>query len=211
MEIEKLPSGSYRLRQRVDGQRYSVTIDHKPSKKEAIELLAEVMKDVVVDKTSFRAAANKYISIKENVLSPRTVREYKLYIDRLPEWFTSMQVSSMSADTVQQCVNELALNFSPKTVRSLHGFLSAVLRRARPHMTLNTTLPKLQKKSLYIPKKEDLKAILEVAEGTQYYIPIRLGCYGLRRGEICALELSDLTDDNVLHITKDLVQTSKGE
>ena len=211
MEIEKLPSGSYRLRQRVNGQRYSVTVDHKPSQKEAIELLAEVMKDVVVDKASFRSAANKYISLKENILSPRTVREYKLYIDRLPEWFTSMNVSSMSADTVQQCVNELALGYSPKTVRSLHGFVSAVLRRARPHLTLNTTLPKLQKKSPYIPKKEDLKAILEVAEGTQYYIPIRLGCYGLRRGEICALELSDLTDDNVLHITKDLVQTSKGD
>ena len=46
MEIEKLPSGSYRIRQRYNGQRYSVTVDHKPSNKEALELLAEVMKDV---------------------------------------------------------------------------------------------------------------------------------------------------------------------
>ena len=98
MEIERLPSGSYRIRQRYNGQRYSVTVDHKPSNKEALELLAEVMKDVVADKSSFTAAAEKYISLKANILSPRTVREYKLYPARLPDWFRRMPVSQITAD-----------------------------------------------------------------------------------------------------------------
>ena len=211
MEIEKLPSGSFRIRQMYEGKRYSVTVDHKPSKKEALELLAEKMKGSAVDKGSFRAAASKYISMKENILSPRTVREYMLYPDRLPEWFVNMSVSQIEVNTVQLCVNELALKYSPKTVRSLHGFISAVLGRFKPDLVLKTTLPKLPDKTPHIPDKDDLRQILEIAEGTQYYIPIRLGCYGLRRGEICALEHSDLTEDNVLHITKDLVQNSKGE
>ena len=100
--------------------------------------------------------------------------------------------------------------YSPKTVRSLHGFISAVLKRARPHLALNTTLPKLPKNEPYIPKKEDLQAILALAENTQYSIPLKLACYGLRRGEICALEITDLDAQDVIHITKDLVQDEKG-
>lgn len=210
MQIEKLPSGSYRVRQQYNKKLFSVVVDHKPSQKEAVELLAELMKDVVVDKSSFSAAADRYIELKANILSPRTIREYELLPKRLPEWFQRMNVSQITADSVQQCINELAASCSPKTVRSLHGFISAVLKRARPHLMLNTTLPKLQKKEPYIPKKEDLQAILKEAEGTQYSIPIRLACYGLRRGEICALEISDLDASDVIHITKDLVQDSSG-
>ena len=208
MQIEKLPSGSYRVRQQYNKKLYSVVIDHKPTQKEALELLSELMKDDVVDPSAFSSAAERYIKLKANILSPRTIREYELLPKRLPEWFQRMSVSQITADSVQQCINELSASCSPKTVRSLHGFISAVLKRARPHLMLNTTLPKLQKKEPYIPKKEDLQAILKEAEGTQYSIPIRLACYGLRRGEICALEISDLDASDVIHITKDLVQDS---
>lgn len=210
MQIEKLPSGSYRVRQQYNKKLYGVVIDHKPTQKEAMELLSELMKDDVVDPSSFSAAAERYIKLKANILSPRTIREYEMMPKRLPEWFQRVNVAQITADTVQQCINELAASCSPKTVRSLHGFISAVLKRARPHLMLNTTLPKLQKKEPYIPKKEDLQAILKEAENTQYSIPIRLACYGLRRGEICALEISDLDASDVIHITKDLVQDSSG-
>ena len=210
MQIEKLPSGSYRVRQQYNKKLYSVVIDHKPTQKEAMELLSELMKDDVVDPSAFSSAAERYIKLKANILSPRTIREYELLPKRLPEWFQRMSVSQITADSVQQCINELSASCSPKTVRSLHGFISAVLKRARPHLMLNTTLPRLQKKEPYIPKKEDLQAILKEAENTQYSIPIRLACYGLRRGEICALDISDLDASDVIHITKDLVQDSSG-
>ena len=210
MQIEKLPSGSYRIRQQYNKKRYDVVVDHKPSQKEAVELLAEIMKDATVDKSSFEAAAGRYVELKANILSPRTIREYKLLPARLPDWFRRLPVSQISADVVQQVINELAASCSPKTVRSLHGFISAVLKRSRPHLQLNTTLPKLPKKEPYIPKKEDLQAILKAAEGSPYSIPIRLACYGLRRGEICALELSDLDASDVVHVSKDLVQDASG-
>ena len=211
MTIEQRGPNSWRIKQLVGGEWYRVTVDHKPSKKEAIELMAEAMRTGErTERGSFKAACEKYISIKSNVLSPRTVREYKLYPARLPEWFQSCQVQTMTAADVQKCINELARDHSPKTVRTIHGFISAVLKVARPGLMLRTTLPKLQKKEPYIPKKEDLAKILKEAEGTQYSIPLRLACYGLRRGEICALELSDLDDKNVVHITKDLVQDPSG-
>ena len=149
--------------------------------------------------------------MKANIWSPRTVREYELYPSRLPVWFQKAEIRNLTPSDVQMCVNELSRTLSPKTVRSLHGFISAVLGNARPDLTLRTTLPKLQKKDPYIPKKEDLRLILKEAEKTQYYIPLRLACYGLRRGEVCALEISDLDKKNVIHVTKDLVQTSSGQ
>lgn len=210
MTIDRLPSGSYRIRQTYNGKAYSRTIDHKPTQKEALQIMAEALEGSE-RKGSFAFTAEHYIESKANVLSPRTVREYKLYPARLPEWFNKLPVSLISTNDVQKCINELSGTLKPKTVRCLHGFISAVLGFARPNLTLKTTLPKVQKREPYIPKKEDLKRILEASEGTQYNIAIRLACYGLRRGEICALELKDLDDKNVIHITKDLVQNPSGE
>ena len=78
MQIEKLPSGSYRVRQQYNKKLYGVVIDHKPTQKEAMEILSELMKDDVVDPSSFSSAAERYIKLKANILSPRTIREYEL-------------------------------------------------------------------------------------------------------------------------------------
>ena len=195
----------------VEGKRYRVTVDHKPTQREALQLIAGLLQqDQGAVKGSFNAAAADYIKLKDKILSPRTVREYRLYPQRLPEWFQKAEIRALTPSDVQSCINELSRTLSPKTVRSLHGFISAVLGNARPGLTLRTTLPKMQKKEPYIPKKDDLRRILAEAENTQYYIPLRLACYGLRRGEICALEITDLDKKNVIHVTKDLVQTSSG-
>lgn len=40
MKIEKLPSGSYRIRKMYKGKTYAVITDYKPTQKEAITLMA---------------------------------------------------------------------------------------------------------------------------------------------------------------------------
>lgn len=210
MTIEKLPSGKYRIVQMHEGKRYRVTVDYKPTKIEAMQLITEAMEGCDV-KGSFKAAANDYIESKRNILSPRTIREYEFYPKRLPEWFVKMTVGQITQTEVQRVVNEIAKDKSAKYVRNLHGFISAVLGLANPKLTLKTTLPRKEKTEPYIPSKNDFKRLLEASEGTEYHIPIQLAFYGLRRGEICALEITDLSDDNVIHVTKDLVQASSGE
>lgn len=49
-----------------------------------------------------------------------------------------------------------------------------------------------EKKSEYIPSAEDVKRIFAEVKGTRYEVPLSLAALGLRRSEICALELSDL-------------------
>lgn len=56
----------------------------------------------------------------------------------------------------------------------------------------------------YIPSDEDVRRVLECARGTEYEIPLVLACYGMRRSEICALEVDDIKDD-VVTINKAVV------
>ena len=44
MKIEKLKSGSYRIRKMYKGLVYSVVVDYKPTQKEALILLAHELK-----------------------------------------------------------------------------------------------------------------------------------------------------------------------
>lgn len=190
-------------------------VDKKPSEKEANLLIAELInsKTPSGNKTKFTVACEEYVESKRNVLSPRTVREYKLNPKRLPEWFTELQIKDITQLEVQKCINELAEDLSPKTVRTLHGFISAVLKASKSDLVLTTTLPQKVKKEPYIPTKEEVKKILEYTKenNPMFYVPIYLASYGLRRSEILALTIEDIDDDNIVHINKALVENEDNQ
>lgn len=206
MKIEKLPSGSYRIRKMYKGKTYTVVTEYKPTQKEALQLLAAEL-DKIHTKSehfTFRAASEKYIETKSNVLSPRTIKEYKETPDRLSDSFNKLLISDITQQDIQIEINLLAKDRSPKTVRNYHAFISAVIGNFRPDMRIHTTLPQKIKSESYIPSDDDIKRILACAQNTKYEIPIALACYGLRRSEICALTIDDLEDD-MLHISKAMV------
>lgn len=207
MKIEKLPSGSYRIRKMYKGKTYTVITDYKPTQKEALQLLAEKLDKAPTAKSehlTFRAASEKYIEIKSNVLSPRTIKEYAETPSRLSDSFNELLISDITQQDIQKEINTLAKTKSPKTVRNYHGFISAVISVFRPDMKIYTTLPQKRKSEPYIPSDDDVKCILDCAKGTVYEIPIVLACYGLRRSEICALTIDDVDGDTV-SINKALV------
>ena len=207
MKIEKLPSGSYRIRKMYKGQMYTVVFDYKPTQKEAVQAMATEL-DKVQEKhrnMTFEIAAREYIESKRNVLSPSTIRGYDSIIKCISPSFLDKNIHDLTALDIQTEINKLSKNRSPKTIRNHHGFISAVLGTFCPNLKLNTTLPQKVKKEPYIPSDEDIKKILERAAGTEYEIPIILACNGMRRSEICALTLDDI-DGDVVSITKALVQ-----
>ena len=207
MKIEKLPSGSYRIRKMYKGQTYTVIFDCKPTQKEAMKAMAAELDKVQTkhESMTFKVAAEEYIETKKNVLSPSTIRGYESIIKQLPKKFLSENVHDITALDVQSEINRMAKDHSPKTVRNHHGFISAVLGVFCPNLKLTTTLPQKLKQEPYIPSDEDIRKVLDYAKGTEYEIPIILACYGLRRSEICALTLGDI-DGDIVNITKAKVQ-----
>ncbi|MCR5255983.1 MAG: site-specific integrase [Acetatifactor sp.] len=204
MTIEKLKGNKWRAVIMKDGKRYRITYDYKPQKKQAEADLYELISkdgDVSNKGMTFKTASASYVDMKRNVLSPNTVRDYSLMCNRLPEWFVNTKIDSITQVTINKVINDLSLRLSPKTIRNVHGFISAVLGTFRPNMKIYTTLPQKRKNEVYIPTDNEVKQLIKYFEGTAFYIPIILGCYGMRRGEICALLPSDIEGD-VVHITK---------
>lgn len=214
MKIEKLPSGSYRIRKMYKGHTYTVIFDYKPTQKEAMQAMAKeldkVQGDVKQAGMTFQAAANQYIESKRNVLSPSTIRGYSIIINQLPKPFMEKNVHDITSMDVQAEINRTAKKCSPKTARNYHSFISAVLGAFCPNLKLNTTLPQKVKNEPYIPSDGDIREILCYAKGTEYEIPIALACYGLRRSEICALTLEDIQGD-IVRVNKAKVQNEKRE
>lgn len=203
MKIEKLPSGSFRIRKMYQGKTYTVVTDYKPTQKEALQLLAAELDKVQESKKrmTFKTAAEQYIETKENVLSPSTIREYTGTVKRLSADFVDKNLSDITAVDIQKEINLHAKTKSSKTVRNYHGFISSVLKTFRPNLTISTTLPQKKKSEPYIPTDEDVKQVIQASVGTNYEIAIMLACYGMRRSEICALTLDDI-NGNIVTINK---------
>ena len=157
MKIEKLPSGSYRIRKMYKGQMYTVTFDTKPTQKEAVQAMAAELDKVQKKRTSmtFQDAAEDYIASKRNVLSPSTIRGYKSCMGSLSKKLTEENVYDITALDIQSEINHL-------------GFISAVLGVFYPNLKLCTSLPQKVKNEPYIPSDSDIKRILDCAKGTEY-------------------------------------------
>lgn len=143
MKIEKLPSGSYRIRKMYKGQTYSIVFDHKPTQKEALQAISAELDKIKTkyDRLTFLGAAGEYVEMKRNVLSPKTVKEYTEMPKRFPAWFNNLPLAEITQVDINRIVNELAKSKAPKTVRNYHGLISAILGTFRPDMKIYTKLP----------------------------------------------------------------------
>ena len=209
MKIEKLPSGSFRVRKMSKGKMYTLIFDHKPSAKEVTIALAEKMQDDTPKvKGTFEHYALEYIETRNNVLSPSTSYTYRKLVKALSESFKSMNLYDIGQTEVQKEINEYSVKHAPKSVRSLHGFIATVLGIYRPQLVLKTTLPQKIEKETYLPTDEDIKRILDYSEGTEDHVGFQLGVLSLRRSEICALSMDDL-NGNELHVHRNKVWDNK--
>ena len=209
MTIDKLPSGSYRIRHTENKKTYSMTVPYKPSTHEAFTLIQNKINHTNVNAMTFREAAVEYVESKKNVLSPSSVRNYNSIIKNLPEQFLNTDIHAIDELTVQKLINKYASDHKPKTVHNLCGFVLSVLRLFLPKMDISVTLPQKQRQERYTPSTEDVMRIVEASKNTPYSIPIRLACLGLRNSEICALTIFDLKDDR-LTINKACVRSENG-
>lgn len=203
MKAEKLSTNSYRVRKTYKGQRYDVYFDHEPDDKEIMEVVLEKLNegDFGAVKGTFESCCDKYIEIKRNVISPSTVAGYKKLKSYISEGFKSKKILSITQVDIQDEINNFAVGHSPKYVRNLHGFISAVLKTFRPSMNIHTTLPQKRKFAHNLPTTEGVKMILEASQGSPYHIAFQLAVLGLRRSEICGVTIDDI-NGNILTIDK---------
>lgn len=201
--LTQLPSGSYRYRKMIDGVNVSITFDHEPSEKEVTIAVSKELKEAEnkVPRSSFGKCCERYIESKRPVLSPSTIRAYYSIVGALSDDLKITDINDIEQIDVQNEISDYAISHSPKSAANMHGLISAVIKMFRPTMQLTTTLPQRVKYEPYTPSAVEIKQILDTSKGTRYSVPFQLGVLGMRRSEICALDLSDL-DGNELKISK---------
>ena len=204
MTIDKLPSGSYRVRETIDGKRYTVTFKKKPNSVE----IAKAFKDKGRGKRkgTFLEAAETYIAAKESTLSPATIRAYKAYLRNIPDDFVNLKLAEVDSLAVQKVINSYT-EHSPKYMRNVYGFIRAVVALFDAQAIINVSIPQTALKRDVRPSTDDIKRILKEAEGTMFEVALWLAVYGLRRSEQICLTEDDL-NGNILTINKAMVQDS---
>lgn len=145
-------------------------------------------------------AIDDYIALRSAVLAPSTVREYKRSRKKDLQNLMDKKIASITQEDIQSEINLESLTHSPKTVRNMHGLLTAVFGVYRPDFNIHTKLPEKIRPTLYIPSDDDVCKLMDAVAGTALEIPVLLAAFGpMRRSEICALD-SDHVQGNIVHV-----------
>lgn len=231
MEARKLPSGSWRCRVyshtedvlQPDGSTKqkkvykSFTSDDTSAKgKRKCEKMAAEWAENKEQRPkntdiTFGEALDEYINLRSSVLSPGTIREYKRSRKRDLQGLMNMSLNKITQNDIQKEINKEALNHSPKSVKNMHGLVSAVFDVYRPDFKLKTKLPEKVRPKINIPSEKDIKTLLDVVKNTDMEIPVLLAAFGpMRRGEICALD-SDHINGNIVHVEYSIALNENNE
>lgn len=206
---KKLPSGAWRV------QVYSHTENGKRKyesftawSKSEVELLAAEYKANkkrrVQSDLTVAEAIDGYITSKEGVLSPATIRGYRRMQRNNYDEINSAKIKRLTSEQLQLFVSTKSRQLGPKSVQNIYGLLSASLGLYQPDTSYRVTLPAKPKKRPTSPSEEAVKELLAAASPIMKTC-ILLGIRGMREGEISALKYEDVKD-GIAHIHADMVQ-----
>ena len=213
--VDQLPSGKYRVRKMINGKRQSLLFDAPPTQRDVLLATNELLNEVPGAnlKGTFLDYADKYIKAKENILSASTIVGYRATLRGIPDHFTSLPLKDITQYTLTALVNDMARSVSPKTVYNRHGLIVSVLHEFRPEFVIRTKLPRKVQKDIYTPGDEEVATLFSYIDNSprlkKYWVPLYLASLGLRRSEIGALTIADLSEDNILTINKAKVKNIK--
>ena len=203
MKVEKTKSGKYRIRVIIgheDGKPIRKSFTHHDRKH--LLSIAHSYADAHRDsrRVTVGQAMDAFIRAKKPVLSPSTIRAYTSLAKTLKaEHGCFCALSDVSSRDYQALINSLVKKGnSPKTIRNINGFLSAVLKYHGERLPV-VNLPQRVKPDIHIPDEQTIKNLYDQVKGTRLEVPLALAVFGLRRSEICALSPDDVTG-NIVHI-----------
>lgn len=212
---KKTPSGMWKVRvyshTDAEGKQHLKAFT-APTKAEAEAMAAEFTgrtdrashQDLTV-----KEALDAYISAKEGVLSPSTIRGYrqmeKLYYDQIGR----KRIQRITSADAQVWVSDLAGKVSSKTVSNVYGLFTATLAFFAPSRILRVKLPQKKRRRVYAPSSEQVQALYKAASPNLKRAIALEAFASMRRSEACALVYGDI-QDGIAHVHRDLVRGVHG-
>ena len=193
-KAKKMSSGNYFIRLRLDGQDITVT---RPTEKEAIHA-AQLIKsehlngkklDACGAKPTLSKAIDEYIAMRSNVLSPATIRGYRI-IQR--NRFQSVMDSRIDhIYSWQSVINNEARLCSAKTLKNAFLFIRSVLKEYGVD-TGKVQLPQVMITPREFLDPDQISVFLNAVKGKDCEMAALLALHSLRRSELLALEKSSV-------------------
>ena len=204
MKPRRLPSGAWNCRVMIDGQSYSFThADKKTVVRMASDFADEYRRKM--DNPTLLERMREYVAENEERLSPSTVRSYNGMIRMIEERTPRIANKRLSAITEQDVSDIVRPLRTLKTKRNYVNFVHACTGKSAGKLT------GVSSKRVHVPTELEVKGLLQIFRNTELEVPIMLAAYGgLRRGEICALRMSDI-DGDFVHVSKAVVRDQLGE
>lgn len=177
---------------------------------QAAQFMAEKDRKKRPENLTVKEAFEKYIKLKENVLSETTLRGYETIMNNQISDIENIPLRKISQEDVQRWVNLLSLRLAPKTVKNAYGLFTSVMGLFFPDMHFKTTLPQPKDYEYYTPSDEDIVKLISYIQGTELEKAVLLAAFGsLRRGEVCGLEKQDIKG-NSIRVANTRVRGRKG-
>ena len=198
MKPEKLKSGNWRCKVFIgtdpNGKKLFKSIT-APTKKEALAKAAELACNESVREYSKKTVGyciDAYISDKESELSPHTAYGYRRMALYRYDLIRDIPLSEFNSRDVQRFISHMS-GLSEKSKKNALGLLTAALRYfEKPIDTYNIKIGKDKKQKVKTPTHEQVAELLQT-DDEKLRMAIALGALcGLRRGEIFALQKSNI-------------------
>ena len=214
-EPTKLASGSWTVRVMIDGQRISIT---KPTKKACIAEAAALKtglkkKRRAPDNITLQQAYKDHIEKNEVLWSPSTLAGYTRLKKNTFQDLMPYQLKNITIPMIQKEINLMKRQKkSPKYISNAVGFLKSILRLYAPDLELDElTIPQKQKPDLRMLDDDDIKKVLQAAQGSEMELPILFALWmGMRLSEIRGLKRKDFHKGQV-HICRAIVDDKNGK
>ena len=216
---KQLPSGAWRaqacktINKKVIRKSFTVHPDECGGSSRQARIQSETLaREWILDqKTSeingptIKEAFESYIQDRSKVLSPSTIRGYKLILEAFnPMW--DIYISDIETPQIQRLVNDWAMDMKSKTIKNRVSLLLAVLDYSGVEKRFKIRYPQNNSKKVLSPDIQDVQYLLDNAKGIMQPI-IYLAAFGtLRRGEIAGLRECDISRDmRTITVKGDLV------
>lgn len=157
-------------------------------------------------------AVDRYIAKRESSLSPSTIAKYKNYRASSFNEIMNLKIGQLSDEILQTAVDNYAANHAPKSTVNRWNLILAAVRESKKNFTADVTLPKVPRQRLTMPEEAALLELFSRIENTPLEIPVLLAAVcGMRRSEICALDLAKDIDyeKSIIYVNKALVMNDQ--
>lgn len=213
-KIEKLPSGHYFCRLRINGVSIPITAESKTD----CEKLAYLKKSEILSGKSYvkktpkeitlQEAMDKYIKANKATLSPSTHRSYTIYArNRFPNY----RKEKLSKIKWQDMIDEELELASEKTVKNAWALVTPSLRHVG-YPVPKVRLSQVPEAEVNFLQPEEIAPFCKAVKGRSCEIPALLALNGLRVSEIRGLTWSNVNlESNMVFVRGAVVRGVDGD